>query len=59
MQLTALVESVDHVCCRYRLAAFGPALERAGHALELKLQLLSPTGLLAAERTLAWPRHLP
>ncbi len=35
MRLTALVESVDHVCCRYRLAAFRPALERAGHTLEL------------------------
>jgi glycosyltransferase involved in cell wall biosynthesis len=33
---TALVESVDHVCCRYRLAAFRPFLERAGHTLELR-----------------------
>jgi len=32
----ALVESVDHVCCRYRLAAFHPALEQAGHTLELR-----------------------
>ena len=36
MQLTALVESPNHVCCRYRLAAFRPALARAGHALELQ-----------------------
>lgn len=35
MRLAALVESVDHVCCRYRLAAFRAALERAGHSLEL------------------------
>jgi glycosyltransferase involved in cell wall biosynthesis len=35
MRLTALVESVDHVCCRYRLAAFRPFLEAAGHSLEL------------------------
>ncbi len=35
MHLTALVESPDHVCCRYRLAALRPFLERAGHALEL------------------------
>ena len=35
MHLTALVESHDHVCCRYRLAAFRPFLERAGYALEL------------------------
>jgi glycosyltransferase involved in cell wall biosynthesis len=34
--LTALVAAADHVCCRYRLAAFRPALERAGHALDLR-----------------------
>jgi glycosyltransferase involved in cell wall biosynthesis len=32
---TALVEQTDHVCCRYRLAAFRPFLERAGHVLDL------------------------
>jgi glycosyltransferase involved in cell wall biosynthesis len=36
VQLTALVESVGHVCCRYRLDAFRPDLERAGHRLELR-----------------------
>ena len=35
MHLTALVESPDHVCCRYRLAAFRPFLERAGCSLDL------------------------
>ena len=35
MHLTALVESPDHVCCRYRIAAFRPFLEQAGHTLEL------------------------
>jgi glycosyltransferase involved in cell wall biosynthesis len=30
MNLLALVESPDHVCCRYRIRAFAPALERAG-----------------------------
>ncbi len=35
MQLTALVERADHVCCRYRLAALRPYLERAGHTLKL------------------------
>ncbi len=35
MHLTALVESPDHVCCRYRLAAFRPLLERAGCSLDL------------------------
>jgi glycosyltransferase involved in cell wall biosynthesis len=33
--VVALVESPDHVCCRYRLAAFRPMLETAGHTLEL------------------------
>jgi glycosyltransferase involved in cell wall biosynthesis len=32
----ALVESPDHVCCRYRIAAFRPHLERTGHSLELR-----------------------
>lgn len=41
MQLLALVESPDHVCCRYRLAAFCPHLEAHGHSLE----------------THPWPRH--
>lgn len=36
MRLTALVQSTDHVCCRYRLAAYAPALEEAGHRLELR-----------------------
>jgi glycosyltransferase involved in cell wall biosynthesis len=35
VHLTALVDSPEHVCCRYRLAAFRPFLERAGHSLEL------------------------
>lgn len=35
MRLTALVESPEHVCCRYRLAAFRSALEAAGYQLEL------------------------
>lgn len=36
MRVVALVESPDHVCCRYRLAAFRPALDAAGYALELQ-----------------------
>ena len=35
MHLAAVVEHAGHVCCRYRLAAFGPLLEQAGHRLEL------------------------
>jgi glycosyltransferase involved in cell wall biosynthesis len=36
MRLTALVESADHVCARYRVAAFRPFLEQDGHQLELR-----------------------
>jgi glycosyltransferase involved in cell wall biosynthesis len=36
VRLTALVESAGHVCARYRLAAFRPFLERAGHHLEFR-----------------------
>jgi glycosyltransferase involved in cell wall biosynthesis len=35
VRLAALVESVDHVCARYRLRAFEPHLSAAGHTLEL------------------------
>lgn len=35
MRLTALVESPEHVCCRYRVTAFQPWWHEAGHALEL------------------------
>jgi glycosyltransferase involved in cell wall biosynthesis len=36
MRLVGLVERPEHVCSRYRLAAFRPFLERAGHQLELR-----------------------
>lgn len=35
MRVAALVESPDHVCCRYRLRAFLEAFRLAGHHLEL------------------------
>jgi glycosyltransferase involved in cell wall biosynthesis len=35
LRLAALVESTEHVCCRYRLSAFRPDLAAAGHSLEL------------------------
>ena len=35
MRVFCLVSGPDHVCCRYRLAAFAPALANAGHSLEL------------------------
>ncbi len=36
MHIVGLVEHPDHVCARYRLAAFQPHLESAGHQLELR-----------------------
>lgn len=45
--MVALVETVDHVCCRYRLAAFRPALRDIGHSLEL---VPLPRGLFARVR---------
>ncbi|MFO0888683.1 MAG: glycosyltransferase family 4 protein [Isosphaeraceae bacterium] len=33
MRLLALVDSPNHVCCRYRIRAFEPALARAGWSL--------------------------
>ncbi len=37
MRLTALVEGLDHVCCRYRLSAFRPRLAELGHSLDLSV----------------------
>lgn len=36
MKLFALVEGTDHVCCRYRLRAFLPALHAAGHDVAIE-----------------------
>jgi glycosyltransferase involved in cell wall biosynthesis len=36
VRITALVESPDHVCCRYRVEAFRGHLEQAGHRLALR-----------------------
>jgi glycosyltransferase involved in cell wall biosynthesis len=36
VNLTALVDRPDHVCCRYRIAAFRPFLEQAGHTLTIR-----------------------
>jgi glycosyltransferase involved in cell wall biosynthesis len=36
MHWIGLVVSPEHVCCRYRLAAFVPFFEAAGHRLELR-----------------------
>jgi len=34
VRLAALIESLNHVCTRYRLRAFEPLLRQAGHTLE-------------------------
>ncbi|MDB5313208.1 MAG: mshA 8 [Gemmataceae bacterium] len=53
MRLVALVEAEDHVCCRYRLAAFRPYLAAAGHTLELRALPRSWYGRLTLGRDLA------
>jgi glycosyltransferase involved in cell wall biosynthesis len=35
VHLAALVDSPDHVCCRYRLAAFAASFAQAGHLLAI------------------------
>lgn len=35
MHWIGLVDRPEHVCCRYRLAAYRPLLQHAGHTLEL------------------------
>ena len=54
MHLTALIESAKHVCCRYRLSAFRPYLEMAGHELEYKRL---PRGWWARMRAINGLRH--
>ena len=36
MRVVALVESEDHVCCRYRVAAFRDSLAAVGHHLDIR-----------------------
>jgi glycosyltransferase involved in cell wall biosynthesis len=36
MRITALVKSHDHVCCRYRVAAFRGHLEALGHRVDIR-----------------------
>ncbi len=50
MRLLALVDAPEHVCCRYRIRAFEPALNRSGWSLTC--QGLS-RGLIARLRQLA------
>lgn len=52
MHLVALVESEDHVCCRYRLAAFRSALAAAGHTFDIHPLPRSSYGRLTLGRGL-------
>ena len=49
MNIVALVEAEDHVCCRYRIAAFRPHLEAAGHTLGIQA---IPKGIVSRLRLL-------
>ena len=53
-QLVALVDSPDHVCVRYRLAAFRPALAAAGWQLELVPLPKRPFARMGLLRKLRW-----
>jgi glycosyltransferase involved in cell wall biosynthesis len=66
VRLTALVESAEHVCARYRLAAFRPYLERAGHCLDFLPWpkrwwnwLALPAALRQADAVIVQRRMLP
>jgi glycosyltransferase involved in cell wall biosynthesis len=70
MRVLALVRGLEHVCCRYRLAAYGPYLQRAGHRLELRpwsggwwsrkslRRECGPVDVLLLQRKLLPPAHL-
>jgi len=51
VKLVAWVEAEDHVCCRYRLAAFRTHLAAAGHTLELNVIPKGWIGRLSLGRT--------
>src|SRR3954447_13057971 len=50
MKALALVEAPDHVCARYRVRAFGPALAEAGIALTVEGLAAGPFPRLAQFR---------
>jgi hypothetical protein len=52
MHLTALVASPEHVCCRYRLAAYEPHFAQAGHRLDLRSFPDQPWGWPPLQRDL-------
>jgi len=52
VRVVALAESVSHVCARYRLGAFRPALAAVGHALDVRTLPTTLLGRLAIGRDL-------
>jgi glycosyltransferase involved in cell wall biosynthesis len=52
VRVVALVESEDHVCCRYRVAAFRSPLAAAGVRLDIRPVPRGPLGRLAIGREL-------
>ena len=50
MRIVALVEAENHVCCRYRLAAFRTHFAQAGHQFEIQALPHGPLGRLAIGR---------
>jgi glycosyltransferase involved in cell wall biosynthesis len=65
MRLIGLVDGLEHVCCRYRLAAYRPELEAAGHELRLAAIPRRPWKWIALAAQLQeadvviWLRKLP
>ena len=53
MRIVALVESEEHVCCRYRVAAFRDSFAAAGHQLDIQPLPRTPFGRLVIGRRLA------
>lgn len=53
MNVVALVESVNHVCVRYRLAAYRDALAAAGHTLAFEPLAMSLFGRLKQYETMS------
>lgn len=53
MRLAALVDSPDHVCCRYRLRAFEPILRSKGHELTYFADPATISGRLAVLRAIS------
>jgi glycosyltransferase involved in cell wall biosynthesis len=52
VRVVALVESEDHVCCRYRLAAFRAAFAAANHTLHIQALPVTTFGRLSIGRGL-------